>query len=195
MATEEYIVGRKTYQRPQALCFAETEPIWNGTAYVPEGDEFSDFLILSDHNRGGIDMSVKRIGKRDRTINGRMRSYHKADKLEISTSWDNLPSRGWRTGKPIDGTTGINLADYSDRFTVDGGAGGNELLEWYKGHPGSFWVLLAYDRYPVAGDFSSLHRYNEVVEMFLTDEFSYQVVKRGGSNMDFWNINLKLEEA
>ena len=53
------------------------------------------------------------------------------------------------------------FADYSDRFTVDGGAGGNELLEWYKGHPGSFWVLLAYDRYPVAGDFSSLHRYNE----------------------------------
>ena len=31
--------------------------------------------------------------------------------------------------------------------------------------------------------------------MFLTDDFSYQVVQRGGSNMDFWNIDLKLEEA
>ena len=147
MATEEYMVGRKTYQRPQAICFAETEPIWDGNMYLPEGAEFQDFIILSDHNRGPINMSVKRIGKRDRTINGRMRSYHKADKLEISTSWDNLPSRGWRTGKPINEDAeanertdplqgrGVNLANYSDRFTVDGGAGGNELLEWYKGHP------------------------------------------------------------
>jgi hypothetical protein len=199
MATNEYMIGRKTYQRPQAICFAETEPIEEGGMYVPEGTEFLDFLILSDHNRGPIDMGVTRIGNRKRTINGRMRSYHTADKLTISTSWDKLPSRGWPVGHNIGQDAGINLgvnlAEYSDRFTVDGGAGGNEILEWYKGHTGSFWVLLAYDRYPVAGDFTSLHKYNEKVEMFLTDDFSYQVVQRGGSNMDFWNIDLKLEEA
>jgi hypothetical protein len=72
MATSEYMVGRKTYQRPQAICFAETEPIEEGGMYVPEGTEFLDFLILSDHNRGPIDMGVTRIGNRKRTINGRI---------------------------------------------------------------------------------------------------------------------------
>jgi len=199
MATSEYMVGRKTYQRPQAICFSETEPVEDSGMYVPEGTEFLDFIILSDHNRGPIDMGVTRIGNRKRTINGRMRSYHTADKLTISTSWDKLPSRGWPVGHNIGQNAGINLgvnlAEYSDRFTVDGGAGGNEILEWYKGHTGSFWVLLAYDRYPVAGDFTSLRKYNEKVEMFLTDDFSYRVVQRGGSNMDFWDIDLKLEEA
>jgi hypothetical protein len=210
MATSEYMIGRKTYQRPQALCFSETEPIEEGGMYVPEGEEFSDFIILSDHNRSSINLGVQRIGTRKRTINGRMRSYWTADKLTISTSWDMLPSRGWRTGKPIGETAGtdlgVNLADYSDRFTVDGGAGGNELLEWYRGHTGSFWVLLAYDRYPIMGTdssaFTKMWQYNEKVEMFLTDDFNYEVVKRGAGNqyqnyasMDFWNIDLKLEEA
>jgi hypothetical protein len=80
------------------------------------------------------------------------------------------------------------------------------LLEWYKGHVGSFWVLLAYDRYPLMGNdinaYAKMWQYNEKVEMFLTDDFNYDVVKRGAGNsatsratMDFWNIDLKLEEA
>lgn len=206
MATAEYIVGRKTYRRPQAVCFAESEPFevddaTYGKMYVPDGTEFRDFLILSDHNRKGIDMGVKRIGKQERTINGRMRSYWVADKLTISLSWDMLPSRGWVTGKPIgsDGKSTLPPDAYRDKLTADGGAGGNELLEWYKGHTGSFWVLLAYDRYPLMdvgdGPFEQLHRYNEKVEMFLTDECSYSVERRGATNTDFWNMSLKLEEA
>lgn len=222
MATAEYIVGRKTYRRPQALCFAESEPAeindpTYGMLLVPSGNEFSDFIILSDHGRQALNMGVERLGTQKRGINGRMRSYWIADKLSISVSWDNLPSRGWPTGQSINDyvdnagnhysspgvgrtlvnsnkSVGINLADYSERFTVDGGAGGNELLEWYKGHQGSFWVLLAYDRYPTVGDYTSLGRYNESIEMFISD-FSYDVVKRGGTNMDFWNIDIKLEEA
>lgn len=198
MATGEYIVGRKVYRRPQALCFSEEEPIettYGGeTVLIPQGDEFLNFIILSDHNRSPLNMGVSRIGKRERGINARMRAYWIADKLTISTSWKMLPSRGWPAAAQIDGTTGINLANYSDKFTADGGAGGNELLEWHKGHTGSFWVLLAYDRYPVAGDFTSLGRYNEVVEMFI-DDFSYDVIHRGGTNLDFWDIDIKLEEA
>lgn len=206
MTTSTYIVGRKKYQRPQALCFCETEPFEESGMYVPDGTEFSNFIILSDHNRGAINLGVQRIGKRERTINGRMRSYWVADKLTLSTSWDMLPSRGWKGsvlagGVPInsDGTSTLNPSQYSDQFTADGGAGGNELLEWYKGHTGSFWVLLAYDRYPLMANevdpFAQMGRYNEKVEMFLTDDFSYDVVKRGGSTTDFWNIDLKLEEA
>ena len=53
------------------------------------------FLILSDHNRGELQFSPIRIEQRQRTVNGRMRSYHIAAKLTISTSWDMLPSRSF----------------------------------------------------------------------------------------------------
>jgi hypothetical protein len=199
MATEAYFVGRKVYQRPQALCFADNPGTLVNDKYVPDGSEFSNFIILSDHNRGQLSMGIDRIETRKRTINGRMRSYWIADKLTISTQWQDLPSRGWATGNPIDGATGkVNFEalpkGYRDQFTADGGAGGNELLEWYRGHKGSFWVYLAYDRYPSVGAYDKLGEYNEVIEMFLA-EFSYDVVKRGGTNMDLWNVDLKLEEA
>jgi hypothetical protein len=38
-------------------------------------------------------MAMERIQSRKRMINGRMRSFHVADKVKISTSWDMLPSR------------------------------------------------------------------------------------------------------
>ncbi len=44
------------------------------------------------------------------------------------------------------------------------------------------------------GAFDKLAQYNEVVEMFFSD-FSYDVVRRGGTNMDLWNVDLKLEEV
>ena len=193
MATETYIINRKTYKRPQALCFADNPgTIVNGKP-VPDGSEFSNFIILSDHNRGPISIGPERIGTKERAINGRMRAYWIADKVSISTSWENLPSRGWPTSTELN-PSGVNMASYSDKFTVDGGAGGNELLEWHKGHVDSFWVYLAYDRYPEVGGYDKLGQYNEVIEMFF-DGFSYEVVKRGGTNMDLWNVDIKLVEA
>lgn len=194
MATDTYLIGRKVYKRPQALCFADNPGTVQGGIIVPDGTEFSNFIILSDHNRSGISIAPDRIGSRKRAINGRMRAYWIADKLTIAVSWKDLPSRGWPTSPEINPTTGINLANYSDKFTVDGGAGGNELLQWYRGFQDSFWVYLAYDRYPTMGAFDKLGQYNEVVEMFFAD-FSYDVTKRGGTNMDLWDIDLKLEEV
>ena len=194
MATDTYLIGRKVYKRPQALCFADNPGTVQGGIIVPDGTEFSNFIILSDHNRSGINIAPDRIGSRKRAINGRMRAYWIADKLTISTSWKDLPSRGWPTSPEINPTTGINLANYSDKFTVDGGAGGNELLQWYRGFQDSFWVYLAYDRYPTMGAYDKLGQYNEVVEMFFSD-FSYDVNRRGGTNMDLWDVDLKLEEV
>lgn len=199
MASDTYIINRKKYRRPQALCFADNPGAIQNNMIVPEGLEFTNFIILSDHNRASISMGVERIETRKRTINGRMRSYWVADKLSISTSWEMLPSRGWvYTGESMprinpDGTSSLALGEYANLLTADGGAGGNELLEWYRGHKGSFWVYLAYDRYPQVG-YDKLDRYNEVVEMFFSD-FSYEVVKRGATNTDLWNVDLKLEEA
>jgi hypothetical protein len=86
----------------------------------------------------------------------------------------------------------------TQEFTSDGGAGGVEILDWYEKHSGSFWVYLAYDKHTNfgrdAGSYTNLQKYNEVVEVFFSD-FSYGVVKRGGSNYDFWNVSLSLEEV
>ena len=127
-----------------------------------------------------------------------MRSYHIADKLSMSVSWSNLPSRSYyqdagflSTGlSPDKNTTG--------EFTSDGGAGGVELLDWYENHTGPFWMFLAYDKYSNFGkadaDYGHLAQYNQIIQVYIAD-FNYSVVKRGGSNHDLWNISVTLEEV
>jgi hypothetical protein len=172
--------------------------------------------MLSDHNRAAIDFSTERLERRERMINGRMRSFHIADKLSISTSWDMLPSRAFSVSPQFDPETGApalrttssrdpgedeewdldNLVLESEQYTVDGGAGGVELLEWYETHQGPFWVYLSYDKYTEFDEdvYGHLKEYNQVLEMYIGG-FDYSVVKRGGSNHDFWNVSVTLEEA
>lgn len=219
MATNAYMAGRKKYQRPQGLLFADNEGIKVDGFHIPEGDEigslgasvdgYGEFIILSDNNRSPIDFKTVRIEKRERMINGRMRSYHTADKLTLTVSWEMLPSRALDTYAGFDADGNPNLLKTETRlnpleFTTDGGAGGVELLDWYKNHTGSFWVYLAYDKYTNFKDvyetntederFNNTNKYNEVIEMFFSD-FSYSVQKRSGLNFDFWNVSLTLEEA
>jgi hypothetical protein len=218
MATNAYMAGRKKYQRPQGLLFADNEGIKVDGFHIPEGDEigslgasvdgYGEFLILSDNNRSPIDFKTTRIEKRERMINGRMRSYHTADKATITVSWQMLPSRALDTYAGFDADGNPNLTKNETRlnpleFTTDGGAGGVELLDWYKNHKGSFWVYLAYDKYtnfkdvfetPEDERFKNTNKYNEVIEVFFAD-FSYSVEKRSGLNFDFWNVSLTLEEA
>ena len=224
MATSRYIygvdsnTGRKKYQRPQAILFSENAGIISNGAYVPLGYEVgvdnetiadsspkNSFLILSDDNRKALDFGSIRIEKRERMINGRMRSYHIADKSTLSVSWDMLPSRSFSSIPNFSAISGRSENTNSGQpgsadtsYTTDGGAGGVEILDWYNEHKGSCWVFLAYDNYKNFGDgssaYSKLGIYNDVVEMFITD-FSYSVVKRGGSNHDLWNISITLEEV
>jgi hypothetical protein len=153
-------------------------------------------------------------------INGRMRSYHIADKLTISTSWDMLPSRSFSeypnfdseladpdltvSGVRSPGTDGSfrvlpNTTTSSEQYTTDGGAGGVEILDWYNNHKDSFWVYLAYDKYTNFSKddenrYVKLGQYNQIIEMYISD-FNYSVQKRGSSNYDFWNISVTLEEV
>jgi hypothetical protein len=208
-----YMSGRKKYQRPQAMLWSENSGTLVNGIYLPNGYEvgsttgsetdestFNQFLILSDDNRQPIDFKPTRIEKRERMINGRMRSYHVADKLTISTSWSMLPSRSFALAPEFNSSNGKPLVKEKNslEYTSDGGAGGVELLDWYENHQGSFWVYLAYDKYSNFGkddtDYGHLGQYNQLVEMFFSD-FSYSVQKRGGSNHDFWNISVTLEEA
>ena len=212
MATSAYITGRRRYQRPQAVLWSDNPGTLSNGLYVPNGYEvggsvpaetdpnlIDQFLILSDDNRGAIDINQERLEQRQRTINGRMRSYHIADKLRFSWSWNLLPSRAFFQNAAFNATTGISpYQNITQEFTSDGGAGGVEILDWYQNHKGPFWMYLAYDKYSNFGDddaaFGHLAQYNQIVQVYFAD-FNYSIVKRGGNNFDFWNISVTLEEV
>jgi hypothetical protein len=212
MATSGYLTGRKRYQRPQAVLWSDNPGTLVNGLYVPNGYEvganapgdadaslIDQFLILSDHNRGEISFQNERLEQRQRTVNGRMRSYHIADKINISWSWSMLPSRSFYQNAAFNTTTGISpYQNNTQEFTADGGAGGVEILDWYQNHTGPFWMYLAYDKYSNFGDdnaaFGHLAQYNQIVQVYFAD-FNYSVVKRGGNNFDLWNISVTLEEV
>ena len=175
MATSDYMAGRTKYARPQAMLWANNPGTLEGGLYLPQGYEVGadysgtlsdDFIILSDDNRGPISFDIERIENRERMINGRMRSFHVADKLSISTSWDMLPSRSYalrpdfaiESSQDPAATAGRSDMYGNNQFeyTTDGGAGGVEILNWYENHSGSFWVYLAYDKYSSFGDDDSV---------------------------------------
>lgn len=162
-------------------------------SYIPTGNEFENFIVLSDHNRSPIDLTPERIEKRERMVNGRMRSYHVADKVKLSLSWDMLPSRAFASKPTFNSAGKPNI----EAYTVDAGAGGNDLLKWYEDHVGSFWVYLAYDKYTAIGTdaeaYGHMNQYNQVIEMY-TSDFSHNVKTRG-SLFDMWDVSISLEEA
>jgi hypothetical protein len=173
----------------------------SGTATTAVATALSNFLIISDHNRSSLDFKTTRLEKRERMITGRMRSFWTADKLTLSVNWNNLPSRAYHLNPQFDLTTGNpTQGSLMEEYTVDGGAGGAQMLDWYENHTGSFYVYLSYDKYPsfaapdTTSQYAHLKEYSQVMEMFISD-FSYSVQKRGGSNFDLWNISLTLEEA
>lgn len=212
MASVSYMNSRKKYQRPQAMLWANNPGTNVSGLYIPNGfevgqnpllanedDLLNEFIVLSDDNRGPLQFDTQRIEKRERMINGRMRSYHIADKLTLSTSWTRVPSRSFASFPGLDPLSANPAFGAGEQYTSDGGAGGVELLDWYNNHQDSFWVYLSYDKYTNfseddANRYSRLGQYNEVIEMFISG-FSYSVEKRGGSNFDFWNISVSLEEV
>jgi hypothetical protein len=202
-----YMQKRKRYNRPSAMLWSENSGTLINSLYIPYGLEVgadatlevdqslaNQFLILTDDNRTPLDFSDERIEKRERMINGRMRSYHTADKMKISTSWNMIPSRSHAEVPGFDPATGLSP---HTSYTSDGGAGGADMLEWYDGHKGSFWVFLAYDRKGIfkgtESPYDHLQQYNQIVEMFISS-FSYSVEKRG-TKFDYWNVSVTLEEV
>ena len=99
-------------------------------------------------------------------------------------------------------TSGAPLYTGTNEYTSDGGAGGVELLDWYEGHPEPFWMYLSYDKYSnfktdeeiTDASFGHLAQYNQIIQVYFSN-FNYSVVKRGGNNLDLWNISVSLEEV
>ena len=193
MANSLYMAGRSLYSRPQAIVWSDEYETSNGK-FVPAGTEFDDFIILSDHNRSEISISCERIENKKRMINGTMRSYHIADKQKVSFSWNLLPSRGF-SGVPTFSASGAFTDNVTD-YTVDRSAGGVSILDWYETHKNPFYMLLAYDKYNDfnADVYNHLQEYNQVLQVFFSS-FQHNVVKRGGTNHDQWDISVDLEEV
>jgi hypothetical protein len=105
-----------------------------------------------------------------------------------------LPSRSFNTD-PNFTESGI-ITPGVTQYTSDGGAGGVEILKWYEENTGPFHMFLAYDMYEnfTNDKYNNLRKYNDVVEVYFSS-FNYNVVKRGGSNFDFWNVSVTLEEV
>lgn len=195
MATSTYLQNRFAYTRPQAIAWTD-EYTLQGDLLLPSGTtEGEDFLILSDHNRGEISFTQQRLDSKKRMVSGHMRSYHIADKLNISWSWDMLPSRAY-SGDPQYNTSGLVTNTNLEQYTADGGAGGVDVVNWFENHKGSFYMLLAYDRYDkfTSSQYSKFGQYNQVVNVMFSS-FDYNVVKRGGTTHDFWNISVTVEEV
>ena len=59
-------------------------------------------------------------------------------------------------------------------------------------------MFLSYDKYSNFGKdeaaYGNLNKYNQIVEVFISD-FNYSVQKRGGNNLDLWNVSVTLEEV
>jgi hypothetical protein len=214
VASSAYMAGRRSYlngaTRPQAILFSDNAGTLESGMYVPNGNEWEDFIILTDGNRSEIALSNQRIEQRQRMVNANMRSYHIADKLNLSTSWSRIPSRAYSghvTFDPANGQIDNDPSTYS-MYTVDGGAGGVDILSWYEDHVGPFYVFLGYDKFRIDGseNYNRLSGYNQVLKMFVSS-FDYNVEKRGGTNIgnmwsnnktvgfDFWNISISLEEV
>lgn len=220
---DSYVRNRAKYSQPQALLFAnyitkDSNNMWIPACQYLTGDspclptENTDFIVLSDHGRQALEFSSERIENRVRTINGTMRSYWIADKYSLSTSWTELPSRS-----SIAGPLEVNDQGFVQELqrclgTVDGGAGGQDLIKWYEDHKGPFWVLMAYDEHkPPTIDINGTTIYDmdfgypEAKQFYFAD-FSHTVDKRqslyttvdGNSykiDYDVWTVNIALEEV
>ena len=189
MATSNYMRNRVKWARPQGLLFSDNPGTLQDNLYIPNGDEWQDFIIASDHNREPISISQERIENRVRMINGGMRSYHTADKINLSTSWNMLPSRAFSEDPEIS-VAGVIRNEDAVLNTADTGAGGSDLLRWYEDHPGPFYVYLSYDK---TGD-RAFNRYAQVLRMYFAS-FDYTIETRGKDNFDMWNISMSLEEV
>ena len=210
MATQQYLNNRKRYSRPQAVLFADNPPVFVNGVGAPPGFELSSeygdndttengFIILSDHNRAPINMSSTRYENRQRMINAQMRSFYINEKMTIDLSWDRLPSRAYSSNPDFSQSTGLSdLTRTTEEYTADGGAGGAELLAWYRAHRGPFWVYLSYDNFATVGyedsNYNNLNRYTEFYLMYITS-FTHAVEKRGANNHDMWTVGITLEEV
>jgi hypothetical protein len=126
---------------------------------------------LTEHNRAPVSIDVERIEQTARMSNGSLRKLFIADKKNISTSWNNIPS-------------------YSS-MTVDSGWGAEDIKAFYlsaKGQ-GTFNVRIAYNS----------ARTEDFVASFTSCSFNMTKrnvkEKAADTAQAFWDVSISLEEV
>lgn len=170
----------QVWYRPALILFSESQPtaIDQNAGTYNIGNPYTDYITLSDDNRSDLSVNVERIESKKRMINGRMRSYHVADKKSFDVSWNEFPSASAAVSEQV---TGI--------------AGGKDILKWHEEHAGPFWMTLVYDTpSPDGGASSTNNRYRLEWYNVFFDSFDYNVTRRG-LTYDHWNISMSLVEV
>ena len=123
------------------------------------------FQKITDHNRQPLTVTIERIEKKARMVNGTLRRYTVAKKRSWQTSWENVPSTNNNGGLT----------------TADGGWAGEDIENFHDTTDGAFDMQLR------DGDGTI-----ETVTVMISD-FSKDIAKRGV--VDLWNISITLDEV
>jgi hypothetical protein len=145
----------------------------NGLSYGLSASA-TTFRRVTEHNRAPLSLSNLRIEQSSRMSNGTLRKYFIADKLEMSVSWDMIPSFRNET---VDGAWGAE--DIKNFYESAAGRGAFRI----KVNPTVFDPTLITD-----GALSDDYTYTVV---FTSCDFT--VVKRGIQT--FWDVSLTLEQV
>lgn len=173
---------QRIWTRPALMIFTEAAPtvVNANSGQYDLGTAGSNYLYLTDDGRSQMQVAIERIEYKKRMINGRMRSYHVADKKTFSVSWKDLPSQK------------NELSEVRFSGLTTGWASCQEMLTWHTDHPNSFFLNLVYDT-PEANQDTPLRYKLETYNVFF-DDFSYTVTKRGQTH-DLWDISMTLVEV
>lgn len=173
---------QRVWYRPALIIFTESQPtvVNSASGQYDLGTAGTNYLYLTDDNRSELQVSIERLEFKKRMINGRMRSYHVADKKSFSVSWKDLPS--------VKG----ELSESRFITSPTGWASCQEMLQWHQNHSDSFYLTLVYDT-PYASDSIPLRYSLETYNVFFED-FSYNVKKRGSTH-DLWDVSMTLVEV
>jgi len=151
-----------------------TPPVTWPIPYLDRGQK--KFIRVTEHNRAPLTLNNNRIEKASRMSNGTLRKYHIADKLELSVSWDMIPS--------------------FRNETVDGGWGAEDLKNFYESTAGraDFRIKInptVFSPTLITADAGLLSDDYTYTVMFTSCDFT--VVKRGLQT--FWDVSITLEEV
>jgi hypothetical protein len=178
---------------PFAIDPANNSFDYKGTAVVAPGNKYDAttatrnglavgnktnlrFRRVTEQNRAPLSLNVERIESGQRMSNGTLRKYFIADKLNLSVSWEMVPS--------------------FRNETVDGGWGAEDLKAFYESAAGrgAFRIKLnptVFDKDLIEQSDGALADDYTYTVMFTACDFT--VVKRG--LQPFWSVNISLEQV
>lgn len=147
----------------------------NGLAYSNKTTA-TKFRRVTEQNRAPLSLNVERIESSQRMANGTLRKYFIADKLNLSVSWEMIPS--------------------FRNETVDGGWAAEDLKAFYESAAGrgAFRIKLnptVFSTELIEDSSGALADDYTYTVMFTSCDFT--VLKRG--LQPFWSVNISLEQV